>query len=309
MSLESADQSVAALVRMLDVRAQGADCFTAHSPDAGWKRIYGGQVIGQSLMAACYTADEPFTPHSLHGTFLRPGDPATPIVYSVERLRDGQAFARRRVVGNQHGEPIFEAMVSFQRPEPGVFSHQSAMPDVPAPEALEAHGDANQGFFKIAPPAMRRYWQNQRPLDIRPVSLEHYTSRDPQPPYQNMWLRTRTQLPEPWTEDTRMHAVVLAYACDMTLLDTALLPHGRTIFADSIQAASLDHAIWFHQPLRADDWLLYTQETPFAGHSRGFTRGAFYTREGNLVASTTQEGLIRNAPSVRVPVRRATGKS
>jgi acyl-CoA thioesterase-2 len=304
MSEQTAQQSVDALVHMLDVQPDGQDLFKGISPDASWQRVYGGQVIAQAQMAACKTVAAPYAPHSLHGTFLRPGDPEQPIIYAVERTRDGQAFARRRVVASQGKQSIFEAMVSFQVHESAVFEHQAAMPDVLSPEAVKANGDPQAGFFKVAPPAIARYWQSQRPLDLRPVSLKRYTTGEPQPPVQHMWVRTRAVLPEPFTNDMRMHAAVLSYACDMTLLDTALLPHGRSVFADSIQAASLDHAIWLHAPARANEWLLYTQETPFAGQARGFARGAFFTRTGRLVASTTQEGLIRKAPTMRVPAGR-----
>ena len=287
------------LMRVLDLERLEHNLYRGLSPDAGWQRVFGGQVIGQALMAACKTVEATRPPHSLHGYFLRPGDPAVPIIYEVDRIRDGRSFTTRRVIGIQHGKAIFSMSASFHAAEPG-FDHQTAMPDVPDPETLPGEMDVDASFLKVAPEPIRRYWQTERPLDMRPQSLAHYTSSDPLPPHQNVWLRSTGPVPAPHGDDPCVHAAILAYASDMTLLDTALFPHGRSIFSDGIQAASLDHAMWFHRPFRVDDWLLYAQDAPTTAGGRGFCRGAIYTRTGTLVASTTQEGLIRSkdaAPS------------
>ena len=294
----SAD-AMTGLMRVLDLERLEHNLYRGLSPDAGWQRVFGGQVIGQALMAACKTVEAARPPHSLHGYFLRPGDPAVPIIYEVDRIRDGRSFTTRRVIGIQHGKAIFSMSASFHAAEPG-FDHQTAMPDVPDPETLPGEMDVDASFLKVAPEPIRRYWQTERPLDMRPQSLAHYTSSDPLPPHQNVWLRSTGPVPAPHGDDPCVHAAILAYASDMTLLDTALFPHGRSIFSDGIQAASLDHAMWFHRPFRVDDWLLYAQDAPTTAGGRGFCRGAIYTRTGTLVASTTQEGLIRSkdaAPS------------
>jgi len=219
---------------------------------------------------------------------MRPGDPAVPIIYEVERIRDGKSFATRWVVAIQHGHPIFSMSVSFQVPEAG-FDHQIAMPKVPPPEDLPSEAELRQAFLEKAPEPVRRYWQRERPIEIRPVDIKHFLSRKPLDPVQRVWVRASGALPA----DPEIHRCVLAYASDFTLLDTSLFPHGRIIFDPEVQAASLDHALWFHRPFRADEWLLYSEDSPSTSGARGFNRGSLFSRDGRLIASVAQEGLIR----------------
>lgn len=295
-------QAMQSLMRVLDLEPLEHNLFRGISPDAGWQRVFGGQVIGQALMAACKTVDTDRDPHSLHGTFMRPGDPAIPIIYEVDRIRDGRSFTTRRVVGIQHGKAIFSMTASFHVAEENTFDHQDAMPDVPPPEDLAGEADMKATFMQVAPEPIRKYWERERPLELRPTSLEHYTSSEPLPPQQHVWLRTTAPVPAPFADDPRVHAAILAYASDMTLLDTALFPHGQSIFSSAIQAASLDHAMWFHRPFQVDDWLLYAQDTPSAHGARGFCRGSIFNRAGDLVVSATQEGLIRQNKT-QIPIK------
>jgi acyl-CoA thioesterase-2 len=211
-----------------------------------------------------------------------------PIIYEVDRIRDGHSFTTRRVVAIQHGEAIFAMSASFQRDEAGL-DHQAAMPAVPPPEDLPSEAQLKELYLQNAPEPVRRYWTRPRPLELRPVDLRHYVSREPLEPAQQIWIRSSEPLPD----DPDIHRCVLAYASDMTLLDTALFAHGRAIFDPDLQAASLDHAVWFHRPFRADEWLLYVEDSPSASGARGFTRGSLFSRDGKLVASVAQEGLVR----------------
>ncbi len=281
--------AIETLLSILDLEPLEHNLFRGLSPQVGWQRVFGGQVIGQALVAAARTVEGRGV-HSLHGYFMRPGDPSVPIIYEVDRIRDGHSFTTRRVVAIQHGQAIFSMSASFQVEEPGL-DHQFPMPEVPAPEELPSEADL-KGLFKAAPEPIRRYWERERPIEIRPVDLAHFTSRTPLEPLQRVWVRATGPLPD----DPDIHRCVLAYASDMTLLDTALFAHGRNIFDRDIQAASLDHALWFHRPFRADDWLLYAEDSPSASGARGFTRGALFSRDGRLVASVAQEGLIRPRP-------------
>ncbi|MCJ7994501.1 acyl-CoA thioesterase II [Rhizobium cremeum] len=276
------------LIATLDLEKLEEDLFRGKSPQNGWQRVFGGQVIAQALMAAqrCVEADR-FV-HSLHAYFMRPGDPAVPIIYQVERIRDGASFTTRRVVAIQHGKAIFSMSASFQLDEPG-FDHQVEMPDVPAPESLMGEKEFRDVFLAQAPDTVRRYWGRERPIEIRPVSLVHYISKEKLEPKAHIWVRTSAAPPD----DRHYQAAILAYLSDMTLLDTSLYAHGTSIFDPSLQAASLDHAMWFHRPTRLDDWLLYTQDSPSASGARGMTRGSIYSRDGILIASVAQEGLIR----------------
>lgn len=276
------------LIATLDLEKLEEDLFRGKSPQNGWQRVFGGQVIAQALMAAqrCVATDR-FV-HSLHAYFMRPGDPAVPIIYQVERIRDGASFTTRRVVAIQHGKAIFSMSASFQLDEEGL-DHQVEMPDVPAPESLMGEKEFRDVFLAKAPDAVRRYWGRERPIEIRPVSLVHYLSDEKLEPKAHIWVRTSVPPPD----DRHYQAAILAYLSDMTLLDTSLYAHGTSIFDPSLQAASLDHAMWFHRPTRLDDWLLYTQDSPSASGARGMTRGSIYSREGVLIASVAQEGLIR----------------
>lgn len=266
--------------------------FRGISPDIGWQRVFGGQVIAQSLMAAQRTVDNDRFAHSLHAYFLRPGDPGRPIVYQVERIRDGSSFNTRRVVAVQHGQPIFSMSVSLQIDEEG-YEHQIDAPSVTPPEELMGEKEFKALFLPKAPENVRRYWSRERPIEMRPVSLEHYISKDKLEPRQDIWVRALGDVPD----DRRIQTALLAWLSDMTLLDISLYPHGTSIFNPKLQAASLDHAMWFHRPVAFDDWLHFTQDSPSASGARGMSRGGIYDRSGRLIASVAQEGLIRKRAS------------
>ena len=280
------------LLRTLDLERLEENLFRGVSPQVGWQRVFGGQVVAQALMAAQRTsADDRFV-HSLHAYFLLPGDPKVPIVYQVERLRDGSSFSTRRVTAIQHGRAIFAMSVSLQIEEPG-FEHQTTMPQVRQPEELMSEKQFQEMFLAQAPDMVKRYWGQKRPVEIRPLNLVHYVSEEKLKPEAQIWVRTTGEVPN----ERHYQAAVLAYLSDMTLLDTSLYPHGTTIFHPQVQAASIDNAMWFHRPCGLDDWLLYTQDSPSASGARGMTRGSLYTRSGELVASVAQEGLIRKRAS------------
>ena len=275
------------ILGILDLEPLEVNLFRGRSPQVPWQRVFGGQVIGQALVAACRTV-EGRPPHSLHAYFLLPGDPAVPIIYEVDRIRDGKSFTTRRVVAIQHGHAIFSMSVSFHNDEPGL-DFQVTMPDVPHPDALPSEAEIKQKILPQLPEAVRRYYERERPIELRPVEFERYLGKKIDNARFHVWIRTTGSLPD----DPAIHQCVLAYASDMTLLDASLIPHGRTVFEQAIQPASLDHALWFHRPFRADDWLLYAQDSPSASGARGFSRGLIFTRDGTLVASVAQEGLIR----------------
>jgi acyl-CoA thioesterase-2 len=279
--------AIASLLSILDLEQLEENLFRGLSPQVGWQRVFGGQVIGQALVAAARTV-EGRGAHSLHAYFMREGDPAVPIIYNVDRIRDGKSFTTRRVVAIQHGAAIFSMSVSFQVTEQGL-DHQITMPTVPPPEELPSEEELKAAYLHNAPEGVRRYWERPRPIELRPVDLRHFLSREKLEPLQYVWVRATGTLPD----DPDIHRCVLAYASDMTLLDTALFAHGRMIFDPDLQAASLDHALWFHRPFRADEWLLYAEDSPSASGARGFNRGSLFSRDGRLVASVAQEGLIR----------------
>ncbi|MGN6550500.1 MAG: acyl-CoA thioesterase II [Pararhizobium sp.] len=276
------------LLATLDLEQLEHNLYRGSSPQVGWQRVFGGQVIGQALVAAQRTVGEGRYVHSLHAYFMRPGDPSVPIVYEVDRIRDGSSFTTRQIVAIQHGAAIFSMSASFQIDEDG-FEHQMAMPETPAPETLMGEEEIKAHFLDRAPENIRRYWQRERPIEIRPLSLAHYVSREKLKPEQRVWVRTTGPVPN----ERHLQAAVLAYLSDMTLLDTSLFAHGLSVFDKSLQAASLDHAMWFHRPHRLDDWLLYAADSPNASGARGMTRGSLVARDGRLVASVAQEGLIR----------------
>jgi len=279
--------ALANLLGTLDLEKLEENLFRGQSTNAGWQRVFGGQVIAQALVAASRTV-EGREPHSMHAYFLLEGDVSAPIVYDVERIRDGGSFSTRRVVAIQHGRPIFFTSVSFQVAEEG-FEHQFDMPQVPRPEDLPSEKATIAKLLEHMPERMRAYFASERPIEIRPVDLSLYMGLMPRPPHRSVWIRANGALPE----DPAIHRCVLAYASDMTLLDTSLVAHGKTIFSNEILAASLDHALFLHRPFRADEWLLYVQDSPFSGGGRGLARGLVYARTGELVASVIQEGLIR----------------
>ena len=281
---------VANLLALLDLEPIEKDIFRGHSPKEGWQRVFGGLVVSQALVAAARTVgDRP--PHSLHGYFILPGDPSVPIVYQVDRIRDGKSFATRRCVAIQHGKAIFSLGASFQIEEQGL-DHAFPMPQAPDPETLPSEAELLQRFGAMMPEQVRKYFERERPIEIRAVDLSRYARRKPMEPFQNVWVRAVGRLPD----DPAIHRAVLAYLSDMTLLDTALIAHGRSVFNRDMQVASLDHALWFHRPFRADEWLLYVQDSPNTSGARGLTRGSLYSRDGRLVASVAQEGLIRQRP-------------
>lgn len=279
--------AVANLLSILDLEPLEHNLFRGVSPKDGWQRVFGGQVIGQALVAATRTVAGRQA-HSLHGYFLRPGDPTVPIIYEVDRIRDGGSFTTRRVVGIQHGQAIFSMSASFQIDEPGL-DHQMDAEPVPDPETLPAEKALVDSLIDGMAPEVRAYFERERLIELRPVDIRHYTSREPLPPRQVVWVRAGAELPD----DPAIHRCVLAYVSDYTLLDTALFPHGRIVFDPAMQVASLDHAMWFHRPFRADEWLLYVQDSPSASGARGFNRGSIYDRAGRLIASVAQEGLVR----------------
>ncbi len=262
--------------------------FRGPRSSVGWQRVYGGQVLGQALLAAAATVDPQRSIHSLHGYFLLAGDPARDIIYEVERIRDGGSFTTRRVRGIQHGLSIFTMNASFHIQEDG-YDHQSAMPAAPTPDSLPSAKDLVRQMIDFLPQNMRAYWDREHPVDVRIVDPSRYASRQPRIAEQAIWLKAAGRLPDV----TSIHQAVLAYASDFTLLDTALIAHGKLLFDQDIQLASLDHAMWFHRPFRTDEWLLYAQDSPSASGARGYCRGAIYDTAGRLVASTVQEGLMR----------------
>jgi acyl-CoA thioesterase-2 len=281
--------AVAELLAFLDLEAIERDIFRGDSPREGWKRIFGGLVVAQALVAAGRTV-EAKVPHSLHAYFMLPGDPARPIVYEVDRIRDGRSFATRRCNAVQHGRAIFSLSASFQIEEPGL-EHAFAMPAVPDPDNLPAEAAYLARHAAAMPDPARRFFARARPIEFRPVEIAA-ASRVPGtllPRPRHLWLRIRDRLPD----DPAVHRAMLAYASDATLLETAVIQHGRSIFDPGLQAASIDHALWFHRGFRADEWLLYAQDSPTAVGARGLARGSIFSRDGRLVASVAQEGLMR----------------
>jgi acyl-CoA thioesterase-2 len=277
------------LLQILDLEQLEVNLFRGRSPQVGWQRVFGGQVIAQGLVAASRTvdvADRP--PHSMHGYFLLAGDPKVPIIYEVDRIRDGKSFTTRRAIAIQHGQAIFSMAVSFHRDEPGM-EHQAVMPEVPKPEELPTEAEIKERVLPRMPDQVRSYYERERPIELRPVDFERYLGKTPRDASFNVWIRATARLPD----DPAVHRCVLAYASDMTLLDAALIPHGRTVFDRSIMAASLDHALWLHRPFRADEWLLYAQDSPNMHGARGLSRGLIFASDGTLVASVAQEGLVR----------------
>jgi len=282
--------AVKGLLEILDLEPLELNLFRGRSPQDRWQRVFGGQVIGQALVAACRTVEDVAArpPHSLHAYFLLGGDPKVPIIYEVDRIRDGRSFTTRRVVAIQHGHAIFSMSVSFHLHEQGL-AHQVKMPDVPMPEALPSETEMKEKIWPLMPEPVRRYYERERPIELRPVELGRYLGEKSEDGRFHVWIRATGTLPDA----PGIHQCVLAYASDMMLLDSALIPHGRSVFDKDIMGASLDHALWFHRPFRADEWLLYAQDSPNLFGSRGFSRGLIFARDGTLIASVAQEGLLR----------------
>ena len=276
------------LIRLISLEPIGADRFRGDCRGRPGQRVYGGLVLAQALMAAGRTVSGGRSAHSLHAYFMRPGDDAESIIYEVERARDGGSFSTRRVVAIQHGRPIFNLSASFQIPEEGM-SHQSSMPQVPPPEDLEDQYDRLMRHSEEIPAEYHRRIAPRYPLRFRLTDPEHPVRPGPLPPEASLWMKAEGQI----SGDLLVHQSLLAYASDYRLLATALRPHGRSMFQGKTMMASLDHALWLHRPFRMDEWLLYTFDTPSASNARGFSRGSVFTRDGVLVASVAQEGLIR----------------
>ena len=279
------DPRLADLLKLLDLERLEDNLFRGQSRDIGAPQVFGGQVLGQALVAASRTVDGRGV-HSLHAYFLRRGDLNVPIIFEVDRSRDGGSFTSRRVVAIQHGQPILTMSASFQTVEPGL-DHQSAMPDTPAPETLPDLGEINAQLVGKVPEKVQSFFRQQRPFEFRAVNPPDFLNPVRRAPEKRVWFRVTGPVPE----DQALHRCLLTYVSDYHLLDTATLPHGVSFM--ELQMASIDHAVWFHRDLRIDDWLLYVTESPSASGARGFARGSIYSRDGVLVASVAQEGLIR----------------
>lgn len=281
--------TAADLLALLDLERIEHNIYRGRNRDIGTGRIYGGQVLAQALVAARRTVPEDRPVHSMHGYFILAGDLRVPVVYFVDRLRDGGSFTTRRVSAIQHGKAIFELSASFHRREDGL-EHQAEMPQVTPPEALPSELDLIRARARDIPEGLRPILTQDRPLDFRVVGEPDPFDPSPRPPRRRYWVRAVG----PVGDDPLHHQAILAYASDYGLLGSALNPHGVTFRDPDLMVASLDHSIWFHRPVRVDEWLLYATDSPVAAGARGFARGAFYTRDGALVASTAQEGLVRS---------------
>ena len=276
------------LVDLLEIEEIDTDLYRGKRQPGGVGRVFGGQVIAQALQAAQRSTDAPKIAHSLHAYFMRPGNEDFPIIFRVVRDFEGRSFATRRVIAMQQGQPILNMAASFQVPEEGLH-HQDAMPDVPGPDELKSDVELRREMIDDIPEKFRRHMLRSRPIEIRPVHPRSWFRPVKQEPKQDSWFR----LIAPIGDDSAMHRAILAYASDMSLLGTSMLAHGINWMTHNVQTASLDHALWLHEEFRADDWLLYSCDSPWAGHARGFNRGKIYSRDGRLVASVAQEGLMR----------------
>ena len=276
-----------AVIDLLSLERLDDLLFRGDSHDIGAPQVFGGQILGQALRAASQTVDES-TPHSLHAYFLRPGDFNLPVIYQVERSRDGRSYANRRVVAIQGGRPILNLAASFHRPESG-FEHQSEPPHVDGPDGLTASVDLHASVMDCVPEKMRRLLAHRPPFEFRPVEPPKFMAPQARPARKHVWMRAWSPLPD----DPDLHRTLLAYASDYELLGTATLPHDLNFRDKAVQMASIDHALWFHRPFRVDDWLLYAFDSPSGHGGRGFSRGQIFTRDGRLVASVAKEGVIR----------------
>jgi acyl-CoA thioesterase-2 len=279
------------LLTLIQLEALEVNLFRGPSRDIGTERVFGGQVLGQAVLAASATVQDRLI-HSLHAYFLRAGDPSAPIVYSVDQSRDGGSFSARRVVAIQHGRPIFTLAASFQGPEEGL-EHQFEAPDVPTPEEIPTHREVDPETLQHLPQKLRRWVDRFGPFEFRRVGDYDPLVPRPEPPSQQIWFRLHGNLPD----DPVLHRALLAYVSDFQLIGTANLPHGISWAKGNLIMASLDHAMWFHREFRMDDWLLYSCDSPNTGGGRGLARGMIFNREGRLLASTAQEGMIRVRPT------------
>ncbi len=277
------------LVTLLTLEKIEENLFRGQSQDLGWGTVYGGQVLGQALSAAAQTVPEDRYVHSLHSYFLRPGDVNRPIVYDVDRIRDGGSFTTRRVVAIQKGRPIFNLSASFQIEEPG-FDHQDEAPDVPKPSELKTDQQRMAEYADRLPQLLRKQASAERPFEMRAVDpIDNPFAPDEYPPCSRHWMKANGKL----DDKPSLHRFLLAYVSDFNFLTTSLRPHGATWLTPGMQVASVDHAMWFHRPVRVDEWLLHCVQSPSASGARGFVYGHIYDKDGTLVASTSQEGLIR----------------
>lgn len=291
------------LLHLLKLERIEDNIFRGESRDIGSAQVFGGQVLGQALSAAHHTVDGRRA-HSLHAYFLRRGDMNAPIIYEVDRSRDGGSFSVRRVVAIQHGRPIFNLAASFQVPESGL-EHQASMPTVAGPDGLLDLTELAPEILKKVPEKMRRYLTDQRPFEFRPVEPMDFTTAEIRPPVKHVWIKAVDRLPD----DLALHQNLLAYVSDYELLGTSTLPHGLTFGRGRVMMASLDHALWFHRNFRVDDWLLYAMDSPNSSGARGFSRGQFFSSDGVLVASSTQEGLVRVVPEDKLGTKRSEPKN
>jgi acyl-CoA thioesterase-2 len=276
------------LLDLLKLETIEQGIYRGQSQDLGFKALFGGQVMGQALSAAQETISEDRFVHSLHSYFLRAGDASKPVVYEVENIRDGASFSTRRVQAIQNGKAIFYMTASFQHPEEG-FEHQDTMPLVSGPDGIPSYSDFISAHQNSLPKAMREKFLAEKPIEIRPIQQYNWLNPKKTDSSYQMWLKTNGSLPD----DLRNHSCMLAYASDFHFLPASLLPHGASHLLPNLQIATVDHAMWFHRPFRFDDWLLYCIDSPSASNGRGLVRGQIYNRQGELVASTMQEGVIR----------------
>lgn len=281
-------QALKNLLDLLDLEKIEEGIYRGQSEDLGLRQVFGGQVVGQALYAAKQTVPLERNIHSFHSYFLRPGDSSQPIIYDVENLRDGNSFSARRVKAVQHGKPIFYMTASFQTAEEG-FEHQNVMPEVPAPESLKSESEIANSMAHLIPESVREKFTCEKPLEMRPVTFHNPLMGEVEEPIRNVWFKANGEMPD----DPRIHQYLLGYASDFNFLPTALQPHGKGFLEPGMQVATIDHSMWFHRPFRLDDWLLYAVESTSASGARGFVRGQFYNRAGELIASTVQEGVIR----------------
>ena len=282
------EEAPGALVKLLTVEEIDTDLYRGHRNPGGRGRVFGGQVIAQALMSAVGSVDAERQAHSLHAYFMRPGDERLPIIYRVERDYDGGTFSNRRVIAIQRGKPILNMTASFHKQEQG-FEHQAEMPDVPGPEDLKNESELAQEHRDRLPAPFVEHMLRPRAIELRPLESWFAPEKEKRDAVRCTWVRTTG----PVGDDPVMHRAILAYASDMTLLGTSMKPHGVNWLSPNMQVASLDHALWLHDDVRMDEWLLYACESPWSGGGRGFNRGSLFTREGKLIASATQEGLIR----------------
>ncbi len=286
---EARAQCVADLVALMRLEPIGTDDFRGQTEDIGTPAVFGGQVLGQALMAASATVDADRPVHSLHSYFLLPGDPQAPIDYAVERLRDGRSFGTRRVLARQGDRTIFALSASFQQVETGGIEHQLPMPPAPPPDTVQSEVAHRRAVIDKLPARWQGKLGGERPIEFRTVDPQDPLAPEPREARAQIWMRALSALPD----DPQLHCALLAYASDHGLLRAALLPHGLSFMQKRLRAASIDHAMWFHRPFRLDDWLLYAIDSPSAQGARGLCRGSIFSRDGTLVASVAQEGMVR----------------